>query len=112
MGAMGPELAELAVDIVRFVDDCQPGIVASEFVDAEGRRHTLIDKIPIFSSDYSLDANSIYPQPGAVRCTVLERWSDEEGREFVSISTSSPDGVDSTEGDTEFVVLAASVRDP
>ena len=33
---MTPEITELAVEIVRFVDDYQPGIVACEFFDAEG----------------------------------------------------------------------------
>ena len=35
---MTPEITELAVEIVRFVDDYQPGIVACEFFDAEGYR--------------------------------------------------------------------------
>jgi hypothetical protein len=109
MGAMGPELGELAVDIVRFVDDCQPGIVACEFVDADDRRHTFIDKVPIFSINAFLDANSTYPQQAAVRCTVLKRWRDTRGRELVSISTAEPDGVESTEDGAEFVVLNTQV---
>src|SRR5438876_793580 len=83
----GPELGKLAVTIVRFVNDCQPGIVACEFVDAADRRHTLIDKIPIFSVDASLGADSKYPQPGVVRCTILKHWSDARGRKLVTIST-------------------------
>ena len=59
---------ELAVQVVRFVDDePQPGVVACEFVDAEGCCHTLIDKVPGFSAKL-LDARSDYPQAGAVRC--------------------------------------------
>ena len=46
---MVPQHADLAVQIVRFVDECQPGVVACEFVDADGHLHTLIDKVPIFS---------------------------------------------------------------
>jgi hypothetical protein len=106
---MGPELAELAVEIVRFVDDCQPGIVASEFIDAGGRRHTFIDKIPAFSADFTLDSNSNYPQRGAVRCTVLNRGSEVQGRELVSISTAEPDGVESTEELAEFVVFGTQL---
>ena len=41
---MTPEIADLALEIVRSVDDHQPGIVAVEFTDAGGRRHTIIDK--------------------------------------------------------------------
>jgi hypothetical protein len=52
-------MMELAVQIVRFVnDEPQPGIVACEFVDAEGRCHTLIDKVSGFSASL-LDASSI-----------------------------------------------------
>jgi hypothetical protein len=106
---MGPELGELAIEIVRFVDDCQPGIVACEFVDADDRRHTFIDKIPIFGVDAFLDAKSTYPQQGVVRCTVLSHWSDNRGRELLSIRTAYPDGVESTEELAEFVVLSAQV---
>jgi hypothetical protein len=106
---MGPELAELAVEIVRFVDDDQPGIVACEFIDSDDRLHTFIDKISIFSADAHLDANSKYPQQGAVRCTVLNHWSDARGRGLVSISTAEPDGVESTAELVEFVVLSTQV---
>jgi len=95
---------ELAVQIVRFVDDTQPGIVAAEFVDAVGRRHTLIDKVPIFS-EARLDAASAYPQPGAARCEVLLRKQDAQKREIVRISTLRPDSIESTEGLSEFEVL-------
>lgn len=54
----------LVVSIIRFVDDTQPGVVACEFEDAEGRRHTVIDKVPIFTCE-PLDAESIYPKLGA-----------------------------------------------
>jgi hypothetical protein len=94
---------ELAVQIVRFVDDTQPGVVAAEFVDAIGRCHTLIDKVPIFS-EARLDAASAYPQPGAVRCEVLLRKKDAQKREIVRISTLRPDSIKSTEGLSEFEV--------
>jgi len=60
-------MMELAVQIVRFVDDePQPGNVECELVDVGGNRHTLIDKVPMCSAE-RLDANSQYPEPGAVR---------------------------------------------
>ena len=108
MSVMGPELGELALMIVRWVDDYQPGIVACEFVDADGRRHTFIGKLPIFSTA-RLDANSTYPQPAALRCAVLRRWTDSGGRELVMISTAEPDDEESTEGLAEFVVPTAEV---
>jgi hypothetical protein len=69
-------MMEMAVQIVKFVaDEPQPGIASSEFVDAEGHRHTITDKVPMCSSE-NLDVQSSYPQPGAVRCEVLARWRD------------------------------------
>jgi hypothetical protein len=106
---MGPELGELALEIVRWVEDYQPGIVACELVDAEGRRHAFIGKVPIYSTEDYLDAKSTYPRRGAVRCTVLGRWKDADGRNLVRVSTAEPDGEESTEGLDEFVVSTAQV---
>ena len=99
---------QLAVQIMRFVDNAQPGWVACEFEDAEGRRHELIDKVPIFS-DVMLDETSTYPQAGGARCTILDRWSDVNSRELVRVSTVKPDGIESIEGLSEFVVLSSQV---
>jgi hypothetical protein len=97
---------ELVVRIVRFVsDDPQPGIVACEFMDAEGRAHTFIDKVPVFTAQ-NLDAASFYPQPGSAACGVLARWQDARGRELVRITTARPIEIQSTEGLSEFVVLS------
>ena len=101
----------LKVSIVQFVLEHQPNIVRCEFVDAEGRTHSLIDKVPIFYCDY-LDADSRYPTPGRVRCTVLERWRDSGERELVRISTKEPDGVESTQEVSDFVVLATQIESP
>jgi hypothetical protein len=106
---MGPELAELALEIVRWVDDYQPGIVACGFVDAQGRHHNFIGKVPIFSTEDHLDASSTYPRPGALRCTVLSRWKNAAGQELVTISIAEPDGEETTEGLHEFVVSSAQV---
>jgi hypothetical protein len=41
-------MKELAIQIVRCLDDQhQPGWVECDFIDADGRRHVLVDKIPI-----------------------------------------------------------------
>jgi len=98
--------AELTVSIVRFVEEHQPNIVACEFRDADSRLHTLVDKCWIFTAD-NLDADSEYPLPGVVRCSVLESWCDEQGRDLARISTEKPYAVESIEGLTEFVVLVS-----
>src|SRR5262245_65666010 len=95
----------LAVQIVRFVSDSQPGFVECEFVDAAGRRHTLFDKVPIFCTEY-LDADSTYPQQGIADCRVLAQWTDDLGRQLARITTAQPFDVESREGLSEFVVLS------
>jgi hypothetical protein len=96
----------LAVQIVRFVDDSFPGWVECQFADAAGRVHTLMDKYPIFTAQM-LDAESQYPQSGAVECEVLNRSQDARGGELVHIRTF---GIESTEGLSEFVVPADSIE--
>lgn len=102
-------MESLAVQIVKFVDDTQPGVLACEFSDASGRRHTLIDKIPIFTLE-NLGPSSKYPQDGLVRCELLSRWRDHDGRELLRITIARPDDVESTDGLSEFVVFSSQVR--
>jgi hypothetical protein len=108
MGMMVDDLLELAVQIVRFVDDSFPGWVECEFSDAHGHRHHLIDKWPIFTTEV-LDAESKYPQPGTARCKLLRYWRDPQGREVVTITTALPFSIESVDGQTEFSVLRSQV---
>jgi hypothetical protein len=95
----------IRVDIVEWVDDAQPGLVASRLVDAWGCEHTLVDKVPIFTSA-DLDRLSVYPQPGWLACEVVERRRDAEGRDSITITTEQPWSVASTTGTTHFEVLS------
>jgi hypothetical protein len=108
MAAMVPEYVELAVQIVRFVDDYQPGIVEVEFTDAAGQPHLLIDKAPIFTTA-TLSADSIYPQPGTVRCSLLRVSQDIAGRTLITISTAEPFSIETAEGLTHFDVLPSQI---
>jgi hypothetical protein len=56
----------LLLDIVRYVDDCQPGVVACEFRDSDGHLHTVIDKVPIFKSKL------LEPDSHALRSVLLD----------------------------------------
>jgi hypothetical protein len=105
---MIPELVDLMVQIVRFVDDDQPGFVECEFTDADGRPHRVIDKAPIFTTA-TVAADSIYPQPGAVRCRLLGVSQDRDGRRLFTISTADPFSIETAEGLTEFDVLTSQV---
>lgn len=101
-------MAQVSVQIVRFVEEYQPSIVACELLDAEGHTHTFIDKDAIFTTK-SLSAESEYPQTGVIRCEILDRWRDGKGQEIVRITTAKPDDVEATDGKSEFVVRAAQL---
>ncbi len=79
-----------------------------EFVDASGRRHTVVEKAPVVSIE-ELNADSEYPQPGSARCVILKRWRDASERDLVCISTA---GIESSEGLSEFVVLQTQISLP
>lgn len=99
---------DLFVKIVRFVDNRFPGWVACEFEDAGGAKHTLIDKVPMFTTE-TVDANSTYPKEGTAPCEVLQRWKDSEGRELARITILRPAGMQSADGIVEFTVVAAQL---
>jgi hypothetical protein len=100
--------AELAVEIVRFEDNHQPGWVESRFFDINGRCHRIIDKVPIFTAE-RLDADTTYPQPGVLRCELLSTSDDERGRTVAHITIARPDAVESTDGLVEFDVWSTQV---
>jgi hypothetical protein len=100
---MTPQTVNLHVEIVRFVMDHQPPIVACELFDASGRRHTFIDKVLVFSNE-TLDAESEYPQAGMIRCVVVEGWREITGQELVRVNTTVPFFIESTQGLSEFIV--------
>jgi hypothetical protein len=95
----------IRLDIIEWVDGAQPEVVASRLVDAWGCEHTLIDKLPIFTSA-NLDRHSAYPQSGWLACELVERWRDTEGRDIITIDTERPWHIISTSGTTRFEVLS------
>jgi hypothetical protein len=95
---------ELRVEITRYVDDYQPGIVQCEFTDAAGQRQVIIGKLPMFTCA-DLGFSSCYPQPGSVQCEILSRQRSDIGEELVCITI----GEETVDGRTEFVVLAELV---
>lgn len=101
----------LAVQIVRCVDDEHfPGRIGCEFTDATGRRHMLIDKVPLSYMDSSLDPlddHCEFPQPASVAGEILNISRDPLGRELIRIRID----VESTENLSEFVVFAEQLLD-
>lgn len=96
-------MPSLRVQIVRFVDEYQPGIVETQFRDSQGKVHTVIDKLPIFT-DAKIWSDSEYPQPGVVRCRVLERIPGSGGDDLARITIADPDQVEAADGSSEFIV--------
>jgi hypothetical protein len=94
---------QLRVQIVRYVEDYFPGIVECELLDAAGSVHTFIEKGPVVSDKWPGPEDK-YPMNGIIRCEILERWHDPEGRDLVRVTTEQPDYVETKNGMMEFVV--------
>jgi hypothetical protein len=88
----------ISASIIRFVDPHQPGWVECEFSDVAGHRHTLTDKVPIFTVEM-LDAESTYPVPDKIPCEALERFDDEMEQKMVRVTT--PCNIESADGLSE-----------
>lgn len=94
----------LAVQIRRFVDDSQPGWVECVLADAHGHEHLFVEKVPVVSAA-RLDANTRYPQPGLIACTLVGQRTGDDGRELLTVDTQAPWGIESTQGRSQFEVL-------
>lgn len=102
-------MPSLRVQIVRFVDEePQPGIVESQFRDAQDDVHSIIDRVPMFTSAV-LWTDSDYPQPGSIECRVLERIPGPCGN-LARISI-EPYHYELTNERSEFVIREADLAD-
>jgi hypothetical protein len=100
----------LLVSIVRFVDESFPGFVECEFIDAFKQKHTLIDKVPIFSEQVFW-SDSSYPQSGNAGCEILGRFREERGRELLRIKIARPWAMETVDGETQFIVNTSQVSE-
>ncbi len=101
-------MTAVAVEITRFVDEWQPGIVECTLVDAQGKPHKFIEKVPIVTEE-PLWSDSNYPCAGVIACEVEAEFTDSAGRALARIDTERPYSVESSTGETKFVVLASQV---
>ena len=101
-------MISVSVEISRFIDDHQPGFVECRFLDACGELHTFTEKGPVVSTQ-NLSASSQYPCPGNIACEVVSEFMDSEGRSLVRIDTERPFSIESTSGETKFVVLSSQL---
>lgn len=95
-------MAELKAQIVRFTDPGQPGVVVAEFFDANGKLHSIEDKVPVLSLE-DLDASSSYPRDTMLQGEVIELL---ENRIRIRLSW----GVEDSEGNNTFVVPADQIQ--
>ena len=89
-------MPSLRLQIVRFVEAYQPGIVECQFRDADGKMHSIVGKLPYFTGA-DLWFDSEYPQPGEVECCVL--GSPAHGAVRITLAE------ETTDGRSEVVVL-------
>lgn len=101
----------ISIQIERFVDDDQPGFVECRLVDADGRSHMFIEKLPVVTS-LNLWSDSSYPQAGTIACEIESESVDVAGRKLAQVNTERPWGVESTEGVSRFLVLSSQVVRP
>lgn len=100
---MNPTRLALRITITEYVDDGFPGWVACEFVDADGRVHRLVEKVPVVT-DQVLLPTSVYPQPGALLCERIGEEPERSGRKVARITSDRPCAIETDEGLSEFVV--------
>ena len=68
--APGIPMDRVSVSILRYVGDSFPGFVECLLVDADGREHHFIEKVPVIGGRPDLSLDSVFPQPGHIGCTV------------------------------------------
>lgn len=88
----------IKIQIVRFVMEHQPNIIEGRFTDAFGKEHIVHEKSPVISQFY-LEADSEYPQPGEIACEIVNTWNDEKGRKIITVSSEKPWHIETLEGD-------------
>jgi len=101
-------MASVLIEITRFVDDHFPGFVECVLTDAQGRAHAFIEKLPVVTLEH-LSSDSEYPCAGVIPCEIESEFSDSTGRLLARITTDRPDAIESTSGETKFVVLSSQL---
>jgi hypothetical protein len=101
--------SRLSVQIDRYVEAYQPGIIECSFIDAYGVKHLIIEKMP-YVTDEDLWWNSVYPRPGSIECQIVKEFTDQNGDRLVRVDTELLRQIQSTTGTTQFVVHRGQVQ--
>jgi hypothetical protein len=103
-------MPSLRMQIDRGTDQNFPGWVECSFEDADGNTQTFEEKIPVLSNGNSMDGTAL-PVTGHVDCERQTVWTDDRGRNLARIDIDRPWGMQSTTGQTQFVVLASQLSE-
>jgi hypothetical protein len=89
--------------IIAFVDESFPGFVRCAFADANGSRHTFIEKFPVVTTE-DLWNDSVYPQQGTVPCERVERLVGGTDHRLALVTIGVGDSMDSPGYAEQFLV--------
>lgn len=67
----------------RWADDAFPGWVEVQIVDSDNTTVRLVDKVPVFGDN--LNAETVYPVPVEVACSVLRTEHNQQDRELAVV---------------------------
>jgi len=97
---------------VRWVsDEPQPGWLEYQLTDADGVTWRFFDK-PIHGGWEALTSTAHYPLPSSFACEIVRTETDAHGTTVIVISTLSPDGLESSDGRSDFRVRQSQlIRD-
>ena len=96
----------VGVSVIRHVsDEPQPGVIEAELRDVGGRCWRFIEKCSAVEN-LDLDADTPYPQPGVILCTVVGRGRDASSKEAVEVELY---GVYSVDGENRFTVYPSAL---
>lgn len=99
----------IAIQIERLVDEHQPGFVECRLIDALGKSHLFIEKIPVVTTA-NIRLDSTFPQVGEIACEIESEELDAEGRVLVHVNTARPWSIESTEGVSQFLVFLSQLK--
>ena len=94
-------MANVAVEVTRFVNANFPGWVEFVLHDAQGTKWTFVDKVPVLSAEALIEASD-YPRHATIECEVVPDPS--AAADLVKIDTSRPWGIEAEDGTSTFVV--------
>jgi hypothetical protein len=94
---------------VRWVsDEPQPGWVEYQMTDADGVTWSFFDK-PIHGGWEAMTPIAEYPLPSSFDCEIMRMEKDTEGDALIVISTRNPNGLESSDGRSEFRVRKSQI---